>query len=71
MILLFPHLAIFTLGLAEVCIVGGLVLIFFLGPRLHKSIRGVTRLPSEFLRGRREGKIAEAPPVDPKKTKKT
>lgn len=54
------HIAILSLGLPEVCIVGGLVLIFFLGPRLHKSIRGVTRMPSEFLRGRREGKIAAA-----------
>jgi Sec-independent protein translocase protein TatA len=48
--------AFFSFGLPETCIVGGLVLILFLGPKLHQSIRGITRMPAEFLRGKRERK---------------
>lgn len=47
-------IAFLSLGVAEVCIVTGLLLVLFLGPRLHKSVRGITRMPAEFLRGRKE-----------------
>ncbi|HAL72017.1 MAG TPA: hypothetical protein DCP71_09630 [Verrucomicrobiales bacterium] len=58
--------AFLSLGLPEVCIVTGLMLILFLGPRLHKSVRGITRMPAEFLRGRRDNNPGEKPGPDNK-----
>ncbi len=49
-----PLLGFVTLGWAEILILAVLVSILFLGPRLHQLVRGATRMPTEFLKGKRE-----------------
>jgi len=55
-------------GGTEAVVVLVVVTILFLGPRLHRGIRGIVQAPVEFLRGRKEGRVEISRPNQPTKS---
>jgi len=56
---IYTFWAFLTLGWGEALILVALISILFLGPRMHKLVKGVTRMPLEFLKGKREAPETE------------